>query len=193
MEKTEFDATFTMPVKDKHIYLTRTHPLVENLAAYIMDTALDGTEDSVAKRCGAIRTRQVETRTTLLLLRLRYHLITTRGSVEKQLLAEEVLPLAFTGAPDQAIWLDTDSADSLIKVQPDANIHPQQATQFIQRVIDGYDSIRPHLESVALERANVLLESHRRVRDATKHTGRYQVEPKLPPDILGIYIYLPQG
>jgi len=193
MEKPKFNATFIMPVKDKHIYLTRTHPLVENLAAYIMDTALDGTENSVAKRCGAIRTRQVETRTTLLLLRLRYHLITTRGSVEKPLLAEEVLPLAFTGAPDQAIWLDADSADSLIKVQPDANIHPQQATQFIQRVIDGYDSIRPHLESVALERANVLLESHRRVRDAAKHTGRYRVEPKLPPDILGIYIYLPQA
>jgi len=191
MDKLEFNATFTMPVKEKQIYLTRTHPLVENLATFIMDTTLDGAEDSIAKRCGAIRTHQVKTRTTLLLLRLRYHLITTRESVEKQLLAEEVLPLAFTGATDQAEWLDSNTADKLIKVLPDANIHPQQATQFIQRVIDGYDSTQPHLESVALERADVLLESHRRVRDATKHTGRYRVEPKLPVDVLGIYVFLP--
>ena len=41
--------------------------------------------------------------------------------------------------------------------------------------------------------AGALLQSHRRERDAAKHKGRYRVEPKLPADILGIYIYLPKG
>jgi hypothetical protein len=187
----KFEATFSMPVRDKQIYLTRTHPLVENLATYLMDTALDEVEHSVAKRCGAIRTRQVETRTTLLLLRLRYHLITTRGDIETPLLAEEVLPLAFTGAPERAEWLDIGIAKGLVKITPDANIHPQQATRFIQHVIDNFGSIKPQLELAAMERADALLESHRRVRDAAKHRGRYRVEAKLPPDLIGIYIYLP--
>ncbi|MFH1633750.1 MAG: helicase-related protein, partial [Chloroflexota bacterium] len=60
LEKDQFEATFTMPVKDRELYLTRTHPLVENLATYIMDTAMDGAENSIARRCGAIRTKQVD-------------------------------------------------------------------------------------------------------------------------------------
>ena len=39
--------------------------------------------------------------------------------------------------------------------------------------------------------AEALLQSHRRERDAAKHKGRYRVEPKLPADVLGIYVYLP--
>ena len=192
LDKETFEATFTMPVRDRELYLTRTHPLVENLATYVMDTALDGAESSVAKRAGAIRTKQVDIRTTLLLLRLRYHLITKRGEEEYPLLAEEVLPLAFTGAPDAAEWLPIEEAEALLKAVPDANIHPQQATQFVQRVNDGIGALQPYLEGVAKSRAEELLQSHRRVRDAAKHTGRYRVEPKLPVDILGIYVYLPK-
>ena len=42
-----------------------------------MDTALDPLSDAqlVARRCGVIRTSRVERRTTLLLVRLRYHII----------------------------------------------------------------------------------------------------------------------
>ncbi len=191
LEKDRFQAAFSMPVSPQALYLTRTHPLAENLATYVMDTALDGDAQSIAKRCGAIRTRQVAVRTTLLLLRLRYHLITIRGGVERALLAEEVLPLAFTGAPGSAQWLDSAPAEGLLTASPDSNVHPQQATQFIQRVLTGFDVLQPHLEQTALERAEALLQSHRRVRDATKHTGRYRVEPKLPVDVLGIYLFLP--
>jgi len=191
IEAETFNATFSMPVKDREMYLTRTHPLVENLATYVMDTALDGAENSVAKRAGAIRTAQVLTRTTLLLLRLRYHLLTKRGKEEYPLLAEEILPFAFTGAPDTAEWLTTEKAEALLKAKPNANIHPQQAMQFVQRVNDEIEALHPHLEEIANSRAEALLQSHRRVRDAAKHTGRYRVEPKLPVDILGIYVYLP--
>ena len=51
------------------LYLSRTHPLIEGLAAYVMDTALDPVEDvrnkPIARRCGLIKTRKVQTRTTL--------------------------------------------------------------------------------------------------------------------------------
>ena len=191
LEKEKFVGTFTMPIRDKEIYLTRTHPLVENLAAHVMDTALDGSTEGIAKRCGAIRTQMVPTRTSLLLLRLRYHLITTRGGVEQALLAEEVYPIAFRGTPGEAEWLDMETAESLVHASPDANIHPQQATHFVRQVIDGFGALETHLESVAIERAEALLQSHRRVRDAAHHRGRYRVEPKLPIDVLGIYIYLP--
>lgn len=187
----EIKVTYSMPVQEGEQYLTRTHPFVENLASYVMDTALEGMENGVAKRCGAIRTRAVELRTTLLLIRLRYHLVINRHGEEHPLLAEEVRALGFTGAPQEAEWLDAAAAEHLLTAKPDENIHPEQAARFIQAVIDGFDHLQPHLEGTALDRAETLLEAHRRVRDAAKAHGRYAVEPKLPVDMLGIYIYLP--
>ena len=44
----------------------------------------------------------------------------------------------------------------------------------------------------AQEREEALLAAHRRVRTAAQARGvRYRVEPQLPLDLLGIYIYLP--
>ena len=85
-------------------------------------------------------------------------------------------------------YVDQQLADGLL--WPDPLI---QANPFIQRLIDGFNTLQPHLELVAMERAEALLQSHQRVRDAARHRGRYRVEPKLPPDILEIYIYLPKG
>ena len=60
---------FELPVSDDVIYLNRTHPIVEGLASYVMDAALDPLLAGVARRCGATRTRAVTVRTTLLLAR----------------------------------------------------------------------------------------------------------------------------
>ena len=73
-------ARFELSVKDGQVYLSRTHPVVEGLASYVMDTALDAVEPGVARRCGVIRTNAVQRRTTVLLLRCRYHIITQRGT-----------------------------------------------------------------------------------------------------------------
>src|SRR5262249_9149121 len=60
---------FALPVQDDVLYLSRTHPYVEGLASYVVNAALDPLQNGRARRCGAIRTRAVTTRTTLLLLR----------------------------------------------------------------------------------------------------------------------------
>ena len=197
-----FEARFDLPVGEKQVLLTRTHPFIEKLASYVMETALDpqaafGEDDArlvPARRCGAIRTAGVAARTTLLLLRFRFHIITSREDENTPLLAEEVLALAFRGAPEEAQWLEAAEAEALLASEPEANIHPQQAGNFVRKVIDGYETLLPHLEENAHQRAAQLLESHQRVRQAARVRGlRHRVEPQLPPDVLGIYVYLPQG
>ena len=43
------------------------------------------------------------------------------------------------------------------------------------------------------ERGEDLLNAHRRVRAAAQIRGvRYRVEPQLPVDVLGVYMYLPK-
>jgi len=72
------------------------------------------------------------------------------------------------------------------------NISPDRATQFVTRIIENFDFIRPSLEKEAHRRGDELLEAHRRVRTAARMRDvKYRVEPHLPPDVLGIYVYLP--
>ncbi|MGG6268524.1 helicase-related protein [Leptolyngbya sp. AN03gr2] len=190
----QFQARFELPIQDDQLYLNRTHPVVEGLATYVMDTALDQLGEGMAKRCGVIRTRQVERRTTLLLTRFRYHILTKRGETEYPLLAEDCQLLAFAGSPQNAEWLDIESAEGLLQARSDANIGADQARDFLQKVLDSFEHIRLHLETVADERGQDLLEAHRRVRKANRMKGvSYRVEPQLPPDILGIFIYLPSS
>ncbi len=190
----KFSARFELPVKDGELYLNRTHPVVEGLATYVMDTALDALGQGVARRCGVIRTGRVERRTTLLLVRMRYHIITRRGGEETPLLAEDCQLLAFAGSTQNAEWLDSATAEALLDAEPEANINPDQATEFLRKVIDGFDALRPRLNQVAEQRGAELLEAHRRVRMASQAKGvSHRVEAQLPPDVLGIYVYLPKA
>jgi hypothetical protein len=71
---------------------------------------------------------------------------------------------------------------------------PEQQTDFIRKVIEGFDALRPRLDQVAEERGAELLEAHRRVRIASQAKGvSHRVEAQLPPDVLGIFVYLPKG
>jgi len=191
-----FSARFTPPVEEGQLLFTRTHPLVESLSGYVMEAALDplnGSGSMQARRCGAIRTGAVSKRTTLLLLRLRYHIVAVQNEQERPLLAEDTLALAFAGAPQNAEWLEPTAAEQLLLAHPEANIKPEQATDFVRKVEEGFDLLRPMLEQAARQRGDALLEAHQRVRRASKiRNVRYRVEPQLPPDVLGIYVFLPK-
>jgi len=78
-----------------------------------MDAALDPLLEGVARRSGAIRTRAVDVRTTLLLVRFRYHIVTRRGDEEIALLAEDCQALGFTGALQTAQWLPPEYVETL--------------------------------------------------------------------------------
>ena len=183
---------FEPPTKPGELLLTRTHPLVEGLAGYILDTALDPKTESIARRCGVIRTRQVSRRTTLLLLRLRYHIITRRGNEEQPLLAEDSLPAAFAGSPSNPEWLSRETAEELLRAGPDANINPDQAAEFVRKVNQEFAVFESYLSELAVTRGQELLEAHTRVRGAARIQGvRHRVEAQLPPDVLGVYVYLP--
>lgn len=72
-----FTGRFDLPLLDGEIYLGRTSRVIEGLASWTLDQALDPVaRDSrpVASRCGIVSTSEVTIRTTLLVVRFRYHL-----------------------------------------------------------------------------------------------------------------------
>lgn len=185
-------ARFVLPVPEQVTYLSRTHPIVEGLATYTMDAALDPLLDGVAKRAGVIRTKGVSQATTLLLLRFRYHIVTHKRTEEIPLLAEECQVVGFTEREEQPNWLSTEAVENLLQAAPDVNVQPQQARQFMSRAVAQLPLLQPALRDIAEQRGQELLDAHRRVRMAARQTGvRYAVRPQLPPDVLGLYIILP--
>ena len=187
--------SFTQTGLPNALYLSRTHPLVEGLAAYVMDTALDSLNDSpikpIARRCGLIKTSKVQTRTTLLLVRLRFHLQTPQraGKEVQPLLAEECRLFAFRGIPQEASWFDdAQEIEALLHAESQANIPRVQIQHFLQQVRNGFDEyLQPKLEQFAHERATELLQAHRRVRRAASLGVRnVVVQPQLPPDIFDL-------
>ncbi|HQP72294.1 MAG TPA: helicase-related protein, partial [Methanoculleus sp.] len=90
--------SFDLPVQEQEIYLSRTHPIVEGLADLVMSTALDSENShSIASRCGVIRTASVQRRTTLLLIRYRFHLTQAFKDKTHRSLVEDSQVVAFTG------------------------------------------------------------------------------------------------
>jgi superfamily II DNA or RNA helicase len=192
MPAAQFRAAFTYPAPTGVTYVGRTHPIVESLSAYVLDGAMDPLLDGPARRCGAIRTCAVMVRTTLLIVRHRFEITERRADSVRAEIAEECRLLAFGGAPERAAWLDDASAQALLNVSPDANIAPEQSTEFVRKVVDGLNHLTDHLVADAGARAAKLLDSHQRVRAATRVSGRScAVEPILPADVLGIYVFLP--
>jgi superfamily II DNA or RNA helicase len=190
----KFLARFDPAVGDGEVYLGRTHPAVESLANHVLNAALDPFAAGPARRSGVIRTSKVTTRTTLLLLRHRFHIVTRTPDGERQLLAEDAHLVAFSGSPQSPVWLKAEDAERLPEAEPDGNVLPDQAQNFLQRVIDGMESLRPRLAEIARERGELLLEAHRRVRQASRAKGvSHRVEAQDLPDVLGVFVYLPKA
>lgn len=186
---------FSPPVAEGVLHLHRTHPVVQGLAGYVLDSSLDPhlADRALARRCGAVRTRAVSARTIVVLLRLRFGLVEAdRRSAAHELLVEDWQLVAFRGTAATPEWLSSGEAETLVHAGPDANIAPDVARTHLDRVIADIGVLEPELARIANERATEIRDAHRRVRKAAKlGVGRLHVEPKLPVDVLGLYLYLP--
>lgn len=175
--------------------LTRTDPVVQALGRYVLESTLDPAvpdRDRPARRAGVMRTTDVTTRTTVLLLRLRFQLDIPHGSGTKQLVAEDARVLAFEGSPGNADWLPDARAEQLLGATPTGNVVPGVAQDALQRIVDGLPSLAAELESVADQHAERLLGSHRRVRRGSGAALQgMRVVAQHPVDVLGVQVLLP--
>ncbi|WP_327224119.1 DEAD/DEAH box helicase [Streptomyces platensis] len=175
--------------------LVRTDPAIAAVASYVLDSALDvnALGPRPARRCGVITTDAVTIRTTLLLVRYRFHLTLPSRKGDQQLVAEDARLLAYEGLPSRARWLDDDAAAALLAARASANTHEQRARNQISRDLDGLPDLAGHLSEYGTRLAAELDASHRRVRKANEEIVRgLKVVPQEPADVLGVYVYLPQ-
>ena len=187
---------FEQPGETGVTVLERTHPAVAGLAGFVLDTALDPLLDGRAKRCAAIRTAAVARLTTLLVCRFRFNLVATVGGAEHPMLAEEAGLLAFGGAPERPDWIDDPGqVESLLEAEPSASLNPETSRRQVSDVLEASEHWQGRVAAAARERAEATAEAHQRVRDTARRrfgpAGRLRVTPQLPPDIVGLYVFVP--
>jgi len=180
--------TFNHPAPSGVEYIGRNHLLVEGLARHIIEDALINLDNPTAARCGYTITDAVESRTTLLLVRLR-HLL--ESSKHQTLLAEECAVIGFTGSPYQPNWLEPETARELLQqAQPVSDAPKALKQEEIEELLEDISELERDLEEFAFSRSQSLSQSHKRVRAITKE-GAVKVKPQLPMDIFGVYVLQP--
>jgi hypothetical protein len=179
--------------------ILRSHPLVHTLADGLLERTLLGIGDSNAQndpsalgRCAVWQSSQVDSMTTIALLRLRHQIKTQfKGREPKVSLVEEATALAWQGK----------DLDRIIKGQEAMNFlsfksieEPALAAR--ERIIKNALSLLEQnptiIDGFASERAQELLSDHYRVKGAARSLGIYNVTTLLPPDIIGIFVILPK-
>ncbi|NKY12718.1 helicase-related protein [Streptomyces somaliensis] len=174
--------------------LVRTDPVVGALASHVLNAALDTQAEGArpARRCGVVTTDAVSTRTTLLLVRYRFHLTLPSRHGERQIVAEDARLLAFEGAPRNAVWLPRERAAELLDATASENTDPHFGERTMTRILDQLPDVNGHLEAYGDELAADLDAAHRRVRAASGEIVRgLSVRAQKPADVLGAYVYLP--
>ncbi|MEU4626839.1 helicase-related protein [Actinoplanes sp. NPDC023801] len=181
--------------------LTRTDSTSAAIARYVLDAALDPALPAAARparRCGVIVTNAVTTPTVLLLTRVRANLTLPGRYGPHTQVAEEARPLAFTGMPSDPQWLTPEAVEALLSARPDHNLSPDIARNIMTGILAALPAITGHLDRIAHELAASLRDAHVRVRTAARgdRAGALSirglmVEPQLPVDVLGVYLYRP--
>lgn len=189
-----FSGRFELPLKEHEVYLGRTSTVIEGLAGWTLDQALDtapGDSKRIASRCGVISTSAVKERTTIIVARFRYQLRNSAAS-DGEILCEEIVPIAFTGSAISPQWLSTEESEALLAARPEANLIATAIDQQIGLLVDSLPDVLHSLDAVARDRAASQLDAHERIREALYAKGSVTIEPVLPADILGAYVLLPR-
>lgn len=183
------------PVARTESVLNRTDASVGVIANYVLEAALDPSLPAQlrpARRCGVIRTDAVTIRTTLLLLRYRFHLTLPSRVGERTAVAEDAVLLAFEGSASTANWLPDEAVARLLNAKAVANVPAAQGQNVIARVLDNLGDLTTHLDEHGDLLAERFTESHRRVRAAAGEIRRgLSVKVERPADVLGVYVFLP--
>jgi superfamily II DNA/RNA helicase len=184
--------TFHSPTPKGYLYLGRNHVFVEQLCQFLTAKAMTRDKRFGPARSAVIRTAEVKQKTTILLFRVRS--VIQEKESNRQLVAEEMLVWGFKGPVQSKTVLTFNEAMYMLKnVMPTANMTDESRAVFLKQELRDVEILykSKELDMVANKRAEVLVKAHERFRKVMAGSRYKVVEPVLPMDLLGIYIFLP--
>jgi superfamily II DNA or RNA helicase len=190
--KDEILISFESPTPDGFYYIGRNHIFVEQLCHYILNKSLIRNGHKViAARGSVIPSSSVNTKTTIIQMRVR-NIISDKTN-GKQLVAEEMILWGYQDNIQELKFILHDECKTLLAdLVPSSDYGRPRQESIFNLEIKSIQEAKNVFTEIVRERSQKLIDAHERFRKLVGGSKYQIVEPVLPPDVLGIYIIMPQ-
>ena len=182
--------SFQSPTPQGFRYIGRNHRFVEQLCHRIIANSLDKEKKgNKAARASVFRTDAVTTQTTLIQFRVRN--VIREVSKKHEMVSEEMFLWGYEQTAEGIHALDIDKCKTLLKSSSALDISTERQEIIFEKELQHFKELHPDFIAVVGKRAEELKNAHMRF---AKYIGAKQFEavtPVLPPDILGVYVLIP--
>jgi superfamily II DNA or RNA helicase len=184
--------SFVSPTPKGYKYIGRNNGFVEQLCQFLLSIAFEPhPEFGRLARVSEIQTDAVETKTTLVMFRVR-NVIKEVSSVRESV-AEEMYLWGYHSVNGEIESLDYAKAKVLLnEANVLSNLSPERQEEDIANELVRFHDIQPKFMQLASERADKLVEAHGRFKELIGGRRYEKATPILPPDVMGVYILLPK-
>lgn len=188
--------SFKAPVPEGTTYWGRNSDAVELLCEKVLAEATHHQQNNrFAARAAVVKSRNVNERTVIFLLRAR-HVIKDLKLNGSNMVAEEILTRGYRTV-SKSILTKEEVSDLMKNPAPAGDLSPEIQQRQLQRELDTIGEKQADFDAFAKERAELLIQEHERYYKALgekRKSDRFKVvEPVIPLDVLGIYIFVPEA
>jgi hypothetical protein len=182
--------SFQSPTPKGFRYIGRNHRFVEQLCHRIIANSLDKeTKGNKAARASVFRTDAVNIQTTLIQFRVRN--VIREVNKRHEMVSEEMFLWGYEQTPDGINALDIEQCKTLLHTSSALDISSERQEIIFEKELQHFEELHPDFIEVVSNRSKELVNAHTRF---AKYIGAKQFEavtPVLPPDILGVYVLIP--
>ncbi|MFT3846816.1 MAG: helicase-related protein [Lacibacter sp.] len=182
--------SFQSPTPQGFRYIGRNHRFVEQLCHRIIANSLDKErKGNKAARASVFRTDAVSTQTTLIQFRVRN--VIREVSKQHEMVSEEMFLWGYEQSPDGINALDIDRCKELLHTASALDLSTERQELIFEKELEHFKQLHPDFIKVVEKRSDELVNAHTRF---AKYIGAKRFEavtPVLPPDILGVYVLIP--
>lgn len=182
--------SFQSPTPQGFRYIGRNHRFVEQLCHRIIANSLDKEKKgNKAARAAVFRTDAVQTQTTLIQFRVRN--VIREVSKQHEMVSEEMFLWGYEQTSDGIKALDIEQCKTLLHTSSALDISTERQEIIFDKELQHFEELHPDFIAVVAKRSDELVNAHTRF---AKYIGAKQFEavtPVLPPDILGVYVLIP--
>jgi len=183
--------SFESPTPEGYQYIGRNHRFTEQLCQFLIALAFEQRNGFPRlARASVIQTSQIKVHTTLLQFRVRN--VIREVLTKQENISEEMYLWGFEGSNPDSRTLDyTECKKLLFEAESARQLSLERQKSELQSRLEIFGTREHQFIELAEERAAELVKAHGRFKSLLGGRRYEAVYPVLPPDVLGVYVFVP--
>ena len=184
--------SFDSPTPEGFHYIGRNHRFTEQLCQFLLALAFENKNgyDRIA-RASVIQTDKVQVKTTIVQFRVRNVIKEVQSKLEN--ISEEMYLWGFEGSHHSGKSLKYTACKQLLfEADSIRQLSLERQQSELQHQLDLFEEQHQQFVDLAETRAKELVKTHSRFKQLVGGRRYEAVYPILPPDIIGVYVFIPQ-